>query len=134
VHFPREPKSFPHSHAPAFVASHDAPLIGERAGTRGRIAMEGGDEHAGEIELPVSGFRLAHRIEPRPRLQPRGPHRAAETAIQQPFRRSRIMGKRLSAIYADTSARLDRSGNFDQVSICRSDFSDAQQRGYLRNG
>jgi hypothetical protein len=53
VHCPREPKSFPHSHAPAFVASHDAPLIGERAGTRGRIAMEGGDEHAGEIELPV---------------------------------------------------------------------------------
>jgi hypothetical protein len=37
------------SHPPsaAFVAGNDAPLIGERAATRGRIAMEGGDEHAG---------------------------------------------------------------------------------------
>jgi hypothetical protein len=32
-------------------AAHDAPLIGERAATRGRIAMEGGDEHGGVEEL-----------------------------------------------------------------------------------
>jgi hypothetical protein len=31
----------------AFIAHHDAPLIGERAATRGRIAMEVGDEHGG---------------------------------------------------------------------------------------
>jgi hypothetical protein len=31
-------------HAGAFVARHDAPLIGERAVTRRRRAMEGGDE------------------------------------------------------------------------------------------
>jgi hypothetical protein len=34
-------------HAAAFVVHHDAPLIGERAATRGRGATEGGDEHAG---------------------------------------------------------------------------------------
>jgi hypothetical protein len=33
-------------HAAAFVAAHDAPLIGERAATRGRSATEGGDAHA----------------------------------------------------------------------------------------
>jgi hypothetical protein len=32
-------------HAAAFVAGHnDAPLIDERAATRGRSAMQGGDE------------------------------------------------------------------------------------------
>ena len=31
----------------AFVAHHDAPLIAERAATRGRSAPEGGDERAG---------------------------------------------------------------------------------------
>jgi hypothetical protein len=31
----------------AFVGSHDAPLIGERAATLGRVATAGGDEHAG---------------------------------------------------------------------------------------
>jgi hypothetical protein len=33
-------------HASAFVAGHDAPLIGERAATRGRGATGGGDERA----------------------------------------------------------------------------------------
>jgi len=33
-------------HAPACVAAHDTPLIGERAATRGRIATEGVDEHS----------------------------------------------------------------------------------------
>jgi hypothetical protein len=31
---------------PAFLGGNDAPLIGERAATHGRIAMEGGDAHA----------------------------------------------------------------------------------------
>jgi hypothetical protein len=30
---------------------NDAPLIGERATTRGRIATEGGDEHAGVVRV-----------------------------------------------------------------------------------
>jgi hypothetical protein len=30
-----------------FVAHHDAPRIGQRATTRGRIATDGGDEHVG---------------------------------------------------------------------------------------
>jgi hypothetical protein len=34
-------------HPAAFVAGSDAPLIGERAATRRRIATEGGDAHAG---------------------------------------------------------------------------------------
>jgi len=34
------------THAAAHVASRDAPLIGERAATRGRGATEGGDEHS----------------------------------------------------------------------------------------
>jgi hypothetical protein len=33
-------------HPAAFVAGNDAPLISERAATRGRIATEGGDAHA----------------------------------------------------------------------------------------
>jgi hypothetical protein len=33
-------------HAASAVAANDAPLIGERAATRGRVATEGGDEHA----------------------------------------------------------------------------------------
>jgi hypothetical protein len=34
-------------HSAAFVAGHDAPLIGERAARRGRRATEGGDERGG---------------------------------------------------------------------------------------
>jgi hypothetical protein len=34
-------------HPLALVAHHDPPLIDERAATRGRVAPEGGDEHAG---------------------------------------------------------------------------------------
>ena|ERR1700733_1092728 len=34
-------------HPSAFVAAHDAPLIGERAAKRVRSATEGGDEYAG---------------------------------------------------------------------------------------
>jgi hypothetical protein len=33
-------------HVAAFVAGNDAPLIDDRAATRGRIAIEDGDEHA----------------------------------------------------------------------------------------
>ena len=40
-----------------FVAGNDAPLIGERAGTRGGCAMEGGDECDAHypFELDVGG-------------------------------------------------------------------------------
>jgi hypothetical protein len=31
-------------HTSAFISSNDAPLIGERAATRGRGATQGGDE------------------------------------------------------------------------------------------
>jgi hypothetical protein len=34
-------------HAATVVAGNDAPLIAERAATRGRIATEGGDERGG---------------------------------------------------------------------------------------
>jgi hypothetical protein len=34
-------------HPAASVAGNDAPLVDERAATRGRSATEGGDEHAG---------------------------------------------------------------------------------------
>jgi hypothetical protein len=36
-----------------FVAGHDAPRIGERAATRGRIAMKGGDERAGVMRRAI---------------------------------------------------------------------------------
>jgi hypothetical protein len=41
-------------HPVAFVAGTDAPRIGERAATRGRIAMEGGDKH---VRCEASAFR-----------------------------------------------------------------------------
>jgi hypothetical protein len=50
--------------------AHAAPLIGERAGMSGRIATEGGDEHAG-VER-----RYAFA------LQPREPDRAARTVTR----------------------------------------------------
>ena len=67
-------------HSPAFVAGHDAPLIGERAATRGRSAMEGGDEHAGAKSAIRSRSSLANRIE---RREPRrvGGHSIAEDAV-----------------------------------------------------
>jgi hypothetical protein len=46
-HFPRGCLSVSRPHPSAFVAHHDAPLIGERAATRGRSATGGGDERAG---------------------------------------------------------------------------------------
>jgi hypothetical protein len=39
--------SVSHPHSAASIAGHDAPLIDARAGSRGRIATGGGDEHAG---------------------------------------------------------------------------------------
>jgi hypothetical protein len=43
---------------------YDAPLIGERAATRGRIATEGGDEQAGaRRRYPFALPALANRIE-----------------------------------------------------------------------
>jgi len=44
-------------HSAAFLAGNDAPLIGDRAATRGRSAMEVGDEHAGKSNrIPPSTF------------------------------------------------------------------------------
>src|SRR6202042_560378 len=56
-------------HTPACVARNDAPLIGERAATRGRCATAGGDEHAGlksalSVRAPASRNRI-ERPEPR---------------------------------------------------------------------
>jgi hypothetical protein len=44
---PRGWTSVSRPHASAFVAGNDAPLVGERAATRGRSATEGGDERGG---------------------------------------------------------------------------------------
>jgi hypothetical protein len=51
--------------SPVSVARHDAPLLGERAATRGRVATEGGDEHGGEKTVIRSIFRFANRIDRR---------------------------------------------------------------------
>jgi len=40
--------------ASASAANHDAPLIGERATTRGRCATQGGGEHSG-VKSGLSG-------------------------------------------------------------------------------
>jgi hypothetical protein len=45
------PRGLDEGFAPACVAGHDAPLIGERAATRGRSAKESGDAHAGPQRL-----------------------------------------------------------------------------------
>jgi hypothetical protein len=47
------------AHAPAFVAEHDAR---SSAQTRGRAAMEGGDEQAGVKSVISSRSSLARRI------------------------------------------------------------------------
>lgn len=48
----------------AFVAHHDAPLIGERAATGGRSATECGDACAGvKSAMPIRSSSLANRIE-----------------------------------------------------------------------
>ena len=57
-------------HPSAFVAANDAPLIDERAATRGRSATEGGDERAGaKARYPFA-------------LQPREPDRTAGTVTR----------------------------------------------------
>src|SRR5580658_7733994 len=45
---------------PPFVAANGAPLIGERAATRGRVTTEGGDAHAG-VEWALSRPRRDER-------------------------------------------------------------------------
>jgi hypothetical protein len=47
AHCPRGLDDVSRPHAAAFIARNDAPLIAERAATRGRGATAGGDEHAG---------------------------------------------------------------------------------------
>ena len=47
----------------ACVAGHDASLIGERAATRGRCAMKGGDEGMREGRVISSSASLTNRIE-----------------------------------------------------------------------
>ena len=49
-------------HPAASVAHHDAPLIGERAATRGRSAMEGGGERAVVKRASSSSIKLANRV------------------------------------------------------------------------
>jgi len=46
-HCPNDWINLSRPHPPAVVARHDAPLIGERAATRGRVATEGGKERGG---------------------------------------------------------------------------------------
>jgi hypothetical protein len=47
----------------ANVVSHNAPLIGERAAARGRIAMEGGGERVGvKRESPAPASRTASNV------------------------------------------------------------------------
>src|ERR1700733_4631229 len=62
---PSERKDVP---ATASIGSNDAPLIGERAATRGRVATEGGDEPPGEPNTirpsAFSGLPLGQRGAP----------------------------------------------------------------------
>jgi hypothetical protein len=51
----------------ASVAHHDAPLIGERAATRGRSATEGGDAHASLKKRAIRSM-----VQPRPTPRPIG--------------------------------------------------------------
>jgi hypothetical protein len=58
---PREPDELARPHT-RLVAGNDAPLIGDRAATRGRSAAEGGDERVGvRRPLPCSSTSLANR-------------------------------------------------------------------------
>ena len=54
-------ESVSHLHPSAFVAGDDATLIGERAATRGRLAMEDGAERAGEPNS-IRHWRFRTRI------------------------------------------------------------------------
>jgi hypothetical protein len=49
-------------HSPAFVAGNDAPHVGERAATRGRIATKVGDERAGVKTRHPFELAFANRI------------------------------------------------------------------------
>jgi hypothetical protein len=52
-------------HAPASAAGNDAPLIAERAATRGRSETEGGDEQAGvKRRYPFASRTLSPRHVP----------------------------------------------------------------------
>jgi hypothetical protein len=69
-------------HAPAHVAGNDAPLIGERAATRGRSVMEAGGEH--------TGVKGRHPFV----LQPREPDRPAGTSTRwRPLDRLKRLGE-----------------------------------------
>jgi hypothetical protein len=49
-------------HASAFVAANDSPLTGERAVTRVRSTMEGGDERAGWQHVGTAHGRSSHQV------------------------------------------------------------------------
>jgi hypothetical protein len=67
---PREPEASRNSHAPAHAAGNDAPLIGERAATRGRMATEGGDERAGVKRRHQFSLHFFHQERARLRRRP----------------------------------------------------------------
>jgi len=64
---------------------NDAPLIGERAATRGRIATEGGDEHAGVKRAFIrSNASLSNRIERQEGPTPARPRRTTRPGARPP--------------------------------------------------
>ena len=108
-------------HASAFVAHHRAPLIGERAATRGRSATEGGDEHAGAKEAlsvrapawrtgPNGGNLDAERRRYEQARQPFEREEAATAKEREALRRERRSGNRPAPNTATSATGLRRSG------------------------
>jgi hypothetical protein len=62
--------SVSHPHSAAFVAANDTPLIDERAATRGRTAMGGGDEDAGVKRAAIRSISSLARLTARSHSKP----------------------------------------------------------------
>jgi hypothetical protein len=132
-------------HSGAFIARHDPPLIGERAATRGRSAMEGGDEYAAvkslyPCECQLYQFRhhplrKAHRLRglddrcasapvrlPRRQRLRRSSANARQRASAS--QRNAAMGtpllKTALSVLAPASRTGSRGGNLDQLPATRS--------------
>jgi hypothetical protein len=86
----REPAGKPAAPRPHPSPGHDAPLIGERAATRGRSAMERGDERAGVKRVIRSCFSLANGSDGGnrdPMAATRPPKRVGQTDDAEPATR-----------------------------------------------
>jgi hypothetical protein len=123
------PMSIAPAHTAAPVTVNDAPLIGERAATRGRITTKGGDVHIG-VELPLGepdragiSTRLAgagpkEQCTPKPSHRTKKPPSNARVSCQQVFV-NRVGQQEQSNTGDDHCSQLNRITNHGRSSEFR---------------